>query len=90
MLVFDRSSFCLDPPCEVPIFVADGIPADCVINTDNLHTIPKERLRQRITRVPEDRTFALDDANHECEIAQSEALSGKPLAKYWFHTGPVR
>ena len=27
--------------------------------------------------------------HHECEIAQSEALSGKPLARYWLHTGPV-
>ncbi|MBI4601219.1 MAG: hypothetical protein HY721_04580 [Planctomycetes bacterium] len=27
--------------------------------------------------------------HHECEIAQSEALTGKPLARYWLHTGPV-
>ncbi|MBI4602035.1 MAG: type II toxin-antitoxin system PemK/MazF family toxin [Planctomycetes bacterium] len=49
-------------PCEVPLYVADGMPADCVINTDNLHTIPKDRLRERILSVPEDRTFALDQA----------------------------
>lgn len=24
--------------------------------------------------------------HHECEIAQSEALTGKPFAKYWVHT----
>lgn len=27
--------------------------------------------------------------HHECEIAQAEALSGKPLARYWLHTGTV-
>lgn len=25
--------------------------------------------------------------HHECEIAQSEAASGKPFAKYWLHNG---
>jgi mRNA-degrading endonuclease toxin of MazEF toxin-antitoxin module len=38
------------------------MPVDCVVNTDNLHTIPKDRLRQRITLVPEDRLFALTQA----------------------------
>ena len=51
-----------DLPCEVPLHVADGMPVDCVVNTDNLHTIPKDRLRQRITDVPEDRLFALAQA----------------------------
>jgi cysteinyl-tRNA synthetase len=27
--------------------------------------------------------------HHECEIAQAEALSGKPLARYWLHSAPV-
>jgi len=27
--------------------------------------------------------------HHECEIAQAEALSGKPLARFWLHTGLV-
>ena len=27
--------------------------------------------------------------HHECEIAQSEALTGEPLARYWIHTGLV-
>jgi mRNA interferase MazF len=49
-------------PCEVPLHVADGMPVECVINTDNLHTIPKDRLRERITVVPEDRLFALAKA----------------------------
>ena len=28
--------------------------------------------------------------HHENEIAQSEAVTGKPLAKYWLHTGMVK
>lgn len=27
--------------------------------------------------------------HHECEIAQSESLSGQPLARYWMHNGFV-
>lgn len=27
--------------------------------------------------------------HHECEIAQSEALTGQPLARYWMHNGFV-
>ncbi|XEC94673.1 cysteine--tRNA ligase [Paenibacillus tarimensis] len=27
--------------------------------------------------------------HHECEIAQSEALTGQPLAKYWMHNGYI-
>jgi cysteinyl-tRNA synthetase len=27
--------------------------------------------------------------HHECEIAQSEAASGKPFARYWLHNGMV-
>ncbi|HEY0829071.1 MAG TPA: cysteine--tRNA ligase [Bacilli bacterium] len=27
--------------------------------------------------------------HHECEAAQSEALSGRPLAKYWMHNGYI-
>ncbi|MBN1418330.1 MAG: type II toxin-antitoxin system PemK/MazF family toxin [Planctomycetes bacterium] len=38
------------------------MPVDCVINRDNLHTIPKDRLRERLTTVPEGRLFALTQA----------------------------
>src|SRR5262245_32525913 len=27
--------------------------------------------------------------HHECEIAQSEAITGKPFARYWLHNGMV-
>ncbi|MBN1341638.1 MAG: type II toxin-antitoxin system PemK/MazF family toxin [Phycisphaerae bacterium] len=49
-------------PCEVPLSQAEGMPADCVINTDNLHTIPKDRLRQRITHLSDENLFRLDQA----------------------------
>ncbi|MFM9281669.1 cysteine--tRNA ligase [Paenibacillus jiagnxiensis] len=28
--------------------------------------------------------------HHECECAQSEALTGEPLARYWMHNGYIR
>ena len=27
--------------------------------------------------------------HHECEVAQSESLTGKPLARYWMHNGYI-
>jgi mRNA interferase MazF len=27
----------------------DGVPSDCVVNFDNLHTIPRDKLRRRVT-----------------------------------------
>ena len=29
----------------------DGVPTDCVVSFDNLHTVPRESLRRRITRL---------------------------------------
>jgi mRNA interferase MazF len=56
-------------PSEVPLTRADGMPSDCVINTDNLHTIPKDRLRERITILGDDRLFALNQAlRHSLEL----------------------
>ena len=49
-------------PCEVPLSKADGMPVDCVINTDNLHTLPRHRLRQLITPLSGDKLFQLDQA----------------------------
>jgi cysteinyl-tRNA synthetase len=28
--------------------------------------------------------------HHECEVAQSEALTGEPLARYWMHNGYIK
>ena len=29
----------------------DGVPTDCVVSFDNLHTVPRTSLRRRITRL---------------------------------------
>ena len=40
---------------EVYLTTADGVPTECVVNFDNLHTIPRDRFRRRITRLPPSR-----------------------------------
>jgi len=30
----------------------DGVPTDCVVNFDNLHTLPRKLLRRRAARLP--------------------------------------
>jgi mRNA interferase MazF len=42
-------------PTEVPLGPADGMPADCALSFDNLTTVPKALLVERITVVPEAR-----------------------------------
>lgn len=34
---------------ELPLGRADGVPTDCVVNFDNIHTIPSHTFRRRIT-----------------------------------------
>lgn len=29
----------------------DGVPSDCVVNFDNLHTLPRESVRRRVTQL---------------------------------------
>jgi mRNA interferase MazF len=31
------------------VAAADGVPSDCVVNFDNLHTVPREAFRRKIT-----------------------------------------
>ena len=38
-----------DIPVEVPLDKSDGMPRDCVVNLDDILTIPKSRLVERIT-----------------------------------------
>jgi len=33
----------------------DGVPSDCVVNFDNVHTIPRSLLRRRVTTLSEPR-----------------------------------
>lgn len=40
---------------ELPLTPADGVPTACVVNFDNVHTIPKKSLRRRIATLPPNR-----------------------------------
>ena len=44
-----------DIPIEVPLGTAEGMPRPCVVNCDNLRTISKVHLVERISRIPERR-----------------------------------
>ena len=33
----------------------DGVPSDCVVNFDNVHTIPREACRRRVTKLSDAR-----------------------------------
>jgi len=37
---------------EVHLTPADGVPTECVVNFDNLHTIPRDRFHRRVTQLP--------------------------------------
>ena len=39
-------------PIEVPLGRAEGMPKRCVVNCDNLRTISKVHLVQRISKIP--------------------------------------
>lgn len=55
-------------PVEVPLDRLDGMPQPCVVNLDDILTIPKKRLTERITALSPQKmtavaravTFALD------------------------------
>lgn len=34
---------------ELPLTSKDGVPTDCVVNFDNVHTVPRDSLRRRVT-----------------------------------------
>ena len=34
---------------ELELTPADGVPTDCVVNFDNIHTVAREALRRRVT-----------------------------------------
>jgi mRNA interferase MazF len=41
---------------ELPLSAADdGVPTDCVVNFDNIHTIPQDRFRRRVALLSEAR-----------------------------------
>ncbi len=55
-------------PVEVPLAQADGMPVPCIVNADDIITIPKAMLQERITVLSEEKmrqvaraiAFALD------------------------------
>lgn len=49
-------------PVEVPIGPEEGMPVECAVNLDNILTIPKSRLRQRITTLPAKKMTAVAKA----------------------------
>jgi mRNA interferase MazF len=49
-------------PTEVPLTRADGMPADCALSFDNVTTVPKVLLTERITQVPDARLSELCSA----------------------------
>lgn len=49
-------------PTEVPLSRDEGLPADCVLSFDNLTTVPKALLTERITEVPAARAGELCEA----------------------------
>lgn len=51
-----------DIPVEVPLDQRDGLPARCVANLDDLTTIPKALLKQRIAALSPERVQQLEEA----------------------------
>lgn len=49
-------------PTEVSLDHRDGLPQVCVVNCDDLSTIPKARLARRIGRLSEAKIESVDDA----------------------------
>ena len=49
-------------PVEVVIGPEDGMPSRCVINLDNILTIPKSTLTERITTISSEKMSAVDKA----------------------------
>ena len=46
-------------PVEVPLSPEDGMPQQCVVNLDDILTIPKARLAERITTLSPQRMSAV-------------------------------
>lgn len=49
-------------PSEVPLGVRDGLPARCVANADNLVTIPKTWLEERVAALRPEKVEAVEGA----------------------------
>jgi mRNA interferase MazF len=49
-------------PTEVPLGKEDGMPTRCVVNLDDILTIPKSRLTEQITTLPSEKMAAVAKA----------------------------
>ena len=49
-------------PVEVLLDRSDGMPARCVVNVDDITTLPKSLIKQRITSLPPERILQIDEA----------------------------
>ena len=49
-------------PVEVLLDQSDGMPVRCVVNLDDLTTLPKSLIKQRITTLSAERIQQIDDA----------------------------
>jgi mRNA interferase MazF len=54
---------------ELDLFAdRDGVPSDCVVNFDNIHTLPREVFRRRVTQLS---TARMAEACHALGAATS-------------------
>ena len=51
-----------DIPVEVPLGTEDGMPTKCAVNLDNILTIPKSSLTERITTLHSEKMTAVTQA----------------------------
>lgn len=51
-----------DIPVEVPLGREDGLPDRCVANLDDLTTVPKSLLRERVSVLSDARLAEIEDA----------------------------
>jgi mRNA interferase MazF len=51
-----------DIPVEVPLDRADGLPVRCVVNLDDVTTIPKTLVVERISTLSAERMREIDEA----------------------------
>ena len=49
-------------PVEVPLDRTDGMPVPCVVNLDDITTLPKVLIKQRITALSTDKVQQIDEA----------------------------
>ncbi|MGH7827907.1 MAG: type II toxin-antitoxin system PemK/MazF family toxin [Candidatus Binatia bacterium] len=49
-------------PVEVALNRTDGMPARCVVNLDDITTLPKALIKQRITALSAEKIQQIDDA----------------------------